>query len=201
MLSMTLKQLMTFAYDVESYRISASELPNEPYDVIAKIPGDAVNLPEDARWQQVHLMAQALLADRFKLAVHRDSEEMSVYRLTAAKGGLKLRELGPNRGDNVVVQRAPGHLSAEQMPMSQLVSISRGELKRPVIDEAGVKGVFNVALDWAPAARNAQRASEDADSRPSLFTAVEERLGLKLISGKSTIEVIVVDHAERASEN
>jgi uncharacterized protein (TIGR03435 family) len=76
--------------------------------------------------------------------------EMAVYKLAPAKGGSKLRELGPNPGDNVIVNRQAGHLSAEQMPMSQLVDILRGEPKRPVLDATGIKGVFDVKLDWAP---------------------------------------------------
>jgi uncharacterized protein (TIGR03435 family) len=209
MLSMTLKQLITFAYDMESYRIVGAGLPTDSYDVIARVPEGVAKLPDDARWDRIHTMTQALLADRFRLAVHRGTTEMSVYRLTVARGGLKIRELGPNPGENVVVKRRPGYLSAEQMPMSQLVSILRGELKRPVVDETGVKGVFDVTLIWTPedSARSAQR-SEDSPSAvadpgdgPSLLTAIEEQLGFELLWGKSTIDVITVDHAEKASEN
>jgi uncharacterized protein (TIGR03435 family) len=200
MLGMNLKQLMTFAYDVESYRIDASGLlPPESYDVIAKIPEDAARLPDEARWPRIHLMTQAMLAGRFKLSLHHGSKEMDVYRLVVAKGGSKIRELGPNPGDNVVVNRRQGHLSAEQMPMSQLIGILRGELKRPVLDETGIKGVFDVELDWRPA--NAQDATAAPDSRPSLFTVIGEKLGLKLAPAKSAIDVLVVDHAEKASEN
>jgi uncharacterized protein (TIGR03435 family) len=149
-------------------------------------------------------MTQTLLADRFKLTLHPATTEMSVYRLVIGKAGSKIKELGPNPGDNVFVKRQPGHLSAEQMPMSQLTGILRGELKRPVLDATGIEGVFDITLDWAPESTATERAANQADapdSRPSLFTAIEEQLGLKLEAGKSPIEVLVVDHAERASEN
>jgi uncharacterized protein (TIGR03435 family) len=88
--------------------------------------------------------------------------------------------------------------------MSQLTGILTGELKRPVLDETGIKGVFDVALDWTPesvaAARDASQP-DAPDGRPSLLAAVEEQPGLKLEAGKSLIKVLVVDHAERAPEN
>jgi len=200
MLGMNLKQLMTFAYDVESYRIDGSGvLPPESYDVIAKIPEDTVRLPDEARWARIRLMTRALLSSRFKLSLHLGSTEMAVYRLVVAKGGSKIRELGPNPGDNVVVNRRQGHLSAEQMPMSQFIGILRGELKRPVLDATGIRGVFDVELDWAPA--NVRDATATPDNRPSLFTVIGEKLGLKLVPAKTAIDVLVVDHAEKASEN
>ena len=94
--------------------------------------------------------------------------------------------------------------------MRQFIDILGGELKRPVLDATGVKGVFDIALDWAPQfpTQNPQRTAEAApnatdapDNRPSIFTAVEEQLGLKLEAGKSPIETLVVDRAESASEN
>jgi uncharacterized protein (TIGR03435 family) len=211
MLGMPLKQLIGFAYDVEGYRVSAQgSIPSEPYDVMAKVPDDAAKLPWESRWRQIHVMTQALLASRFKLTFHRAPTEMSVYSLMIGKGGSKIREVGPNPGDNVVVDRRPGHLSAQQMPMSQLVEILRGELRRPVLDLTGIKGVFDIKLDWAPEAREktppstAERPETSADTldmRPALSTAIEEQLGLKLQAGKSSIEVLVVDHAVRPSEN
>lgn len=144
-------------------------------------------------------MSHALLTDRFKLKLHRDTKDFAVYRLVVGKSGSKINELGPNPGDNVVVDRRPGHLSAEQMPMSQLANILKRQLGRPVLDMTGIKGVIDVKLDRAPDSR--ATAPEDApDGWPSLFTAVQEQPGLKLEAGKSSIETLVVDHAERASE-
>ena len=210
MLGMNLRQLMGFAYDVEGYRISAQgPAMTERYDVVAKVPDEVSGLSDKERWQRIHLMTRRLLAERFKLEFHRSSTEMPVYRLAVWKGGAKIKETGPNPGDNVVIDRSSGHLSAKSMPMSQLVSILTSELRRPVLDETGIQGVFDVALDWAPeslparpgAAAGATNLADAPDTRPSIFTAVEEQLGLRLEAGKSTMEVLVVDRAERASEN
>src|SRR5580658_8927335 len=106
MLGMNLQQLIGFAYDVEGYRVSAQgTIASEPYDVVAKLPDDAAKLPDEERWRRIHAMTQALLADRFKLTLHGAATEMSVYRLVIAKAGSKLKELGPNPGDNVFVIR------------------------------------------------------------------------------------------------
>jgi uncharacterized protein (TIGR03435 family) len=191
-----LKELIGFAYEVEGYRVSAQgPILSERYDVIAKIPEDVAKLPDEARWRQTRAMTQALLADRFKLTLHRATTEMSVYKLVLGKTGSKIRETGPSRNENVFVERRPGHLSAQDMPMSQLITILRGELKRPVLDGTDIKGIFDIKLDWAP------ESNPTDDTKPSLFTAIQEQLGLKLESVKTPIEVLVVDHAERAAEN
>jgi uncharacterized protein (TIGR03435 family) len=120
-----------------------------------------------------------------------------VYGLVVAKTGSKIRELGPNPGDNVVAEVRQGHLSAKQMPMSQLVEILGSQLDRPVLDRTGIRGVFDVTLDWAP--ENPQ--STALETKPSLPVALQEQLGLKLETQKGRVEVLVVDHAEKASEN
>lgn len=89
------------------------------------------------------------------------------------------------------------HLSAKQMPISQLVDILAGQLDRPVIDLTGIRGVFDVTLDWTP--ENAPAAA--VETKPPLSMALEDQLGLKLEARKTRVDVIVVDHAERSSEN
>ena len=195
MLGMSLKQLIDFGYGVRGYQVTGPDwIDSEKYDVVAKLPSEAAALPEEARWVAIHAITQALLAERFKLTLHRETKPLPVYALVVAKNGPKIRELGPDPGDNVKVNRSKGHLSAEQMPMSQLVSILASQLDRPVVDQTGIKGVFDVKLDWTP-------EPTALDSKPDLFIAVQEQLGLKLEATKSSIEMLVVDHAERASEN
>ena len=202
MLGMNVRELMGFAYDMEGFRISnQGQPPADAYDIFAKVPSDVAKLPDSQRWTQIHVMTQALLASRFKLVYHKGSEEKLVYTLGPAKGGVKIKELGPSRNENVMVDRRAGHLAAQEMPMSQLVSILRSELHRPVLDETGVKGIFNVALEWSPESTNPQTATDLTDTRPSLSEALEEKLGLKLVSGRKPIEVLIIDHVEKPSEN
>ena len=194
MIGTSLKQLIGFAYDVEGYRITAQgPIFSELYDVRAKIPEDVTRISDAERWARIHVMTQAMLASRFQLTLHRATTEMQVLALVAGKSGVKIKEIGPGPGENVIVNRHAGHLSAEQMPMSQLVSILRSELKQPVIDMTGIKGVFDVKLDWAP--------DQGDGNLPSLFTAIEEQLGLKLRAEKQPIEILIVDRAQRPSEN
>jgi uncharacterized protein (TIGR03435 family) len=81
--------------------------------------------------------------------------------------------------------------------MVQLIEILNDILKRPILDETGIKGIFDITLDWAP---DVDTPGAAADTRPSLFTAVQEQLGLKLESRRSSIPVLVVDRAEKPSE-
>jgi uncharacterized protein (TIGR03435 family) len=195
MLGMSLKQLIDFGYGVRGYQVTGPDwIDSERYDVIAKVPSDAAALPEEARWVAIHQMTQALLAERFKVTLHRETKPLPVYALVVAKNGPKIRELGPDPGDNVKVNRSKGHLSAEQMPMSQFVSILASQLDRPVVDQTGIKGVFDVKLDWTP-------EPTAVNDKPDLFIAVQEQLGLKLEATKSSIEMLVIDHVERPSEN
>lgn len=202
MLGLNVKELISFAYDVEGYKVSAQGISAaEAYDVNAKIPDDVANLSDDARWARLHLLTQAMLADRFKVVLHHATTEMSVYVLSAAKTGSKIHETGPSRNENVRLDRREGHLSAKDMPMSQLVAVLRGELRKPVLDQTGIKGIFDITLDWAPETPARSGAADPTDTRPSLFTAVQEQLGLRLEAIKSPVDVLVIDHAEKPSEN
>ena len=120
-------------------------------------------------------MTQALLAERFKLAVHRETRDMPVFALVPAKGGLKISQTGPPSSDWVRATVGRNSVSAKQMPMAQLLSILGGIVDRQVLDESGMGGVFDISLDW----------SDDPNSgKPSLFTALQEQAGLKLESKK-----------------
>ena len=198
MLNMSLKQLIEFAYDVKGYQVSATGwIEYDKYDAIAKVSEDEAKLPWEKKFALMRLMTRTLLADRFKLVLHRGSKELPVYALVVAKNGSKIRELGPNPGDNVKVDSRRGHLSAQQMPMSQLVEILGSQMDRPLLDMTGIQGIFDVTLDWSP--ENPDPSV--AETKPPLELALQDQLGLNLESRKSPIEVLVVDHADKASEN
>jgi uncharacterized protein (TIGR03435 family) len=146
-------------------------------------------------------MTQTLLADRFKLEVHRETREMPVYALVPAKGGLKLGEIGPPSNDWVRIQIGRGTLEAKQMPTAQLLSILGGIVHREVLDESGIKGVFDIKLDWSPDDITANAVTGVAAAKPSIFTAMQEQLGLKLESRKAPMQVVIIDRAERPSGN
>jgi uncharacterized protein (TIGR03435 family) len=198
MLNMSLKELISFAYDVKGYQLPATGwVESEKYDVIAKVSPEIAALPWEKKFALERVMTQALLAERFKLAVHREKKDLPVYGLAPVKSGSKIHQTGPNPGDNVNVDFRRGHISAKSMPMSQLVEILADQLDRPVLDLTGITGVFDISLDWAP-----ENADPNAiETKPPLPLALEDQLGLKLETRKGAVEVLVIDHAERAAAN
>ena len=201
MLNMTLKSIVAEAYGIKDHDVfGPAWIESERFEIIAKISPEVAKLPEEQRWKQILTMTQALLADRFKLEVHRETREMPVYALISAKSGLKLGLIGPASNDWVRARIGRGTLEAKEMPVAQLMSILGGIVGREVVDESGIRGVFDIKLDWAPDDVTANPSSGVAD-KPSIFTALQEQAGLKLESRKVPMEVVVVDRAERPSGN
>jgi uncharacterized protein (TIGR03435 family) len=173
------------AYDVKDYALSAPDwLDTERFDISAKPPSGT---PQN----QFEPMLQTLLADRFKLAVHRESKVMSAYALVAGKNGPKLHAVEAGGGSHR--NSDGGKLTAQKVSMPQLADFLARHLDRPVIDKTELAGVFDFELRWA----QDDSHSTDSASGPSIFTAVQEQLGLKLQSQKLPVEILVVDHAER----
>lgn len=169
------------------------------FDIVAKAPGDA---PLD----RVRLMLQALLTERFQLALHREQKDLSYLALLVGKKGPKLQQAVPDSdasGNKSLMGRIySNHIS--MITLAMLLSRFTGET---VLDMTGLKGTYDLKLDWTP--ENAPKpagssgtgadavSSIDGDSGPSLFAAVEQQLGLKLEVKKGPLEIIVIDHAER----
>jgi uncharacterized protein (TIGR03435 family) len=164
------------------------------FDIAAVAPGERAPSGEDVR-----LMLQTLLADRFQLKVHREKKETPVYALVIAKNGPKLKESAPDEESSV---RTGGVRTAEitlaNVTTERLaIQISSG-LDRPVVDKTGLKGHYDVKLNWIPEFAGPPPPGSDG---VSLFTALQEQLGLKLEPQKASIEILVIDHAEKPSEN
>jgi uncharacterized protein (TIGR03435 family) len=189
-----LTDCIMWAYGVELYQISGEDaLPNQHYDILAKA---ASPTPVS----QLRRMLQQLLAERFKLTLHRETKPLPVYELTIAKGGPKLPPANLDREDRHVVERLP-HVEDGSFvfPDSTLpefaakLSLLRG-MDRPVVDKTGISGFFNITLKTAAAALLQENG-------PSLFTLVPEQLGLKLVPAKAPIEILVIDHADNPTAN
>jgi uncharacterized protein (TIGR03435 family) len=210
----TLMNLIALAYDVADFRILAGPgwIDSDRYDVEAKTEGNP-GLDEKK------LMIQTLLADRFRLKIHRETKQLPIYMLTMAKGGIKMqpvkegscivREPGssiPAPGRKLtdycglVVSMGRGRLELGDAKMADLVTALTRLTGRTVVDETGIKGAFTVRLTFSPDIGVAADPSADA-AGPSIFTAVQEQLGLKLESSRGPVEALVIDHVERPSEN
>lgn len=190
--------LIAFAHGVHAAQVHGGPgwVDTEQYDVIAKAES------RDANPDQIKAMLRTLLADRFKLVVHREAKEMPVYTLVVGKNGSKMQEAkeGEKTFANVV---GPGHLVFTGMNMLGLVITLSNTLGNPIIDKTGLTGFYDFKLDWTnPLWQKPGKNSEQLnDSLPDLFGAVQDQLGLKLDAGKGPAEIVVIDRIERASEN
>jgi uncharacterized protein (TIGR03435 family) len=185
----TLKDLICWSYSMRSYEVfGPASLTEERYDIVAKATGPA---PDD----QLRLMARSLLAERFKLEAHMETRSIPAYEIVVGKNGARLHEVTPD-GTARVTPGARG-ISAKQVSMGRFAELLSNKLDRPVVDKTGLTGVFDISLQWTP---DAGTAPAD-DPGPSVFTAIQEQLGLKLEAHKDTIPTLVIDHVEKPSEN
>jgi uncharacterized protein (TIGR03435 family) len=202
----TLKLMIAAAYNLNSREISGGPewVESDHYDIVAVTPGEV----RPTRDEQM-AMLRNLLADRFKLAFHRERKEFSIYELEVAKGGPKLKPstAAPDEPAQLISTVYPQRmvLPARNATMSDLASLmQRAMLDRPVVDKTGLTGRYNFDLEWAPDETQfggeVPTASADAPSAP-LFSAIQQQLGLKLEATRGPVEALVVDNAERPSEN
>jgi uncharacterized protein (TIGR03435 family) len=221
LIGVSLKQMIAFAYNVRESQISGGPgwLNSERFDIIAKSPrsespSDPRQMNADQRKvleNQLRERTQALLEERFQLRIDRETKELPVYALTVGKNGHKLKQseaVGPGVRQHLSVGR--GHLSANGVPLESLANGLANLVGRPVLDETGLPGNFDFTLEWTPdggslgppppGARPEASAPSDL-SGPSIFTAVQEQLGLKLESKKGAVDVIVIGRAEKPSAN
>jgi uncharacterized protein (TIGR03435 family) len=191
MRNVTLNSCMKWAYGVQDYQISGPGwTAEERYDIAAKAEAPALD-------DQLKLMLQTLLAERFKLTFHRQSKEFSVLALTVAKGGPKFHE-SEGEGESSF-QTGKASATAKRVAMPQFAEQLSGPLRMPVLDMTGLKGRYDFMVDLLPYAP--ERPDSPVDIIAIVITALQEQLGLKVESRKSPIEVLVVDRAERPSEN
>jgi uncharacterized protein (TIGR03435 family) len=212
----TLKTLIAYqGYSVPASRILGGPkwLETQRFDMDAKMDEEAATrllaLPPEERRKQTLAMFQKFLADRFKLAVHWESRELPVYALVLSKKGSALRKTTEPEGQTGS-SAGNGTLKTTGQTLPQLAdTLTRElarELGRPVIDKTGVTGRYDFELKWTPAEGERPLADEKgmdgiADAGTSIFTAMQEQMGLKLESAKSAVPVLVIDHAEMPAEN
>jgi uncharacterized protein (TIGR03435 family) len=195
--NVTLKRCVRGAYDIEESQIVGGPkwVNEDRYYIEAKAGVPAGD-------HDLMLMLQTLLAERFKLVFHREQKAVSGYRLVLGKRGLKAKAAAPNRGSSGNSRR--GQIDAEGYTMAQFAMKLSQALREPVLDATGVRGKFDLALEWTPddmATKPGDQRTGNAPDAPTIFTAIQEQLGLKLESGKILAGVLVIDSAEKPSEN
>jgi len=223
--NITARMLIANAYDVKEDQVTGGPawVASTGYDIDAKVTAfgspDVHQLTSDQRRQ----MLQSLLADRFQLAVHTETKQAPIYELTIAKGGPKLKPSdtsaapaapppgaglhgnpgdGPPRG-GMMRMSGPGNLNATAMSMPQFVEMLSRQLHTTIVDKTGLTGSYDLSLAWTPDDMPASPAGAETPdpSGPSIFTALQEQLGLKLSSTRGPVKTIVIDHITPPTEN
>jgi uncharacterized protein (TIGR03435 family) len=207
--NVTLANVLQYeAYDLPASRILGGPkwLNSERFDIEAKLDPAAWDriyaLPPAERRQQMEALFQRLLQDRFKLAAHWETRDLPVYAMVIAKKGPALQPSKEPEGQTGVSQRN-GLLTVKGETLAQLADTLTQDLSqeigRVVVDQTATPGRYDFVLNFTPAT---DKALPDADDTgPSIFTAIQEQLGLKLESTKAPVTVLIVDHAEMPSEN
>lgn len=199
----TLKSLIALAYDLNPETISGGPpwMGTVHFNIEAVTPGDA----KPDRLEQMQML-RALLVERFSLKFHRQEKEFSIYELTVAKGGSKLKPAAdPDASPQLIGVVYPGKIEvpAKSVTMDDFVAmLQRATLDRPTVNKTGLTGKFDFTLDWAP--DESQYGGEvgkapDEAPMPPLFTAVQEQLGLKLTPTRGMVNAMIVDSAEKPS--
>jgi len=237
--NVTVKFLLEEAYGVKDSQLSGTPgwLDSEHYDIEAKAEDAAVErertLAPEQRHEQVMLMLQSMLADRFKLALHHETKALPVYALVVAKSGAKLHETPAAPADSAppeplgkpgsgpaprgsIMMKGRGNLEVNGIALSLFADALSRQLGLLVVDQTGLKGEYDFTLKWTPddgqgqmfrgagdpgTGQPAASAPTSDSSGPSIFTALQEQLGLKLESQKAPVDTLVIDHVERPSEN
>ncbi len=194
---LTLLSLIEDAYAMGRFQISGGPnwLTTARFDVEAKASGSA-----PLTWERARPMLQTMLANRFQLRVQRATREVPCYDLVAAKGGPKLKENtdpGPPGGVATSADANGGHMRADSGTMARLVRNLAVPAGRPVVDKTVLVGKYHITLDYAA------DSSPDAvnGSIPTLFTALQDQLGLKLEPSRTTQDTLVIESVERPSGN
>jgi bla regulator protein BlaR1 len=180
------RDLIARAYSLKPYQIAGPDwLDQEYYDIAAKST-------ERVSDSEQRSMLQSMLASRFQLTAHIETRELPGYDLVVQKDGLKIHASAAD-GPGPRIYPNPTGIRGTGISMARLADLLTAKTDRPVLDKTGLPGVFDLDLKWA--------ADSDPEPGPSLFTAVQEQLGLKLQASKSPVEALVIDHIGRPSKN
>jgi uncharacterized protein (TIGR03435 family) len=229
--NISLTRLMDAAYSVREFQILGGPnwIRTDRWNIEAKAPEGSIPppsaQPDPATINPMTLMLQSLIEDRFQLKMHRDTRELPVYELVIASGGPKIKisedqgpvrppepGVSPQRGGPMPrgsARLGRGDFEANGVPFGTLITALSQALDRVVIDKTSFKGRYDIKLQWTPEIEQGpglpggpESSAPRVDAQgPSIFTALQEQLGLRLESSKGPVEVIVIDSVQKPSEN
>jgi uncharacterized protein (TIGR03435 family) len=199
----TIAELIEEAYDLKDYQVTLAEPHARPmmydafYNIAAKAEGDGTPTKDEFRQ-----MLQTLLGQRFNLKFHRETKEMPVYALVVGKNGPKFKESAPDAAFSGYfgVNGRNQNMTLVKVTMEFLADHISGNfgMDRPILNETGLTGTYDIKFEATPEFRIARGSEPGAIS---VFTAVQEQLGLKLQPTKGPVKILVIDHVEKPSEN
>jgi len=192
MRNVSLKTAIRWGYHVMDYQVSGPDwLGYERFDIVAKAAGPA---PEN----ELRPMLQALLAERFKLALHKETKELPAYVLLVAKGGIKFHE-SKEEGELALEPPDKNHMTVnvKRLPASQFIEVLSNALRAPVINNTGLEGRYDATIDIGKYMADVAPKDVPFDPIPIIVTGLQEELGLKLESKKMPLDLLIVDHAEK----
>ena len=190
----TLRDLIREAWDVRDYQISGPDwLSTERFDVVARFAAGATE-------KQLEAMKQSLLTDRFSLTLHTETRNLPVYGIVIAKGGVRFQPAKPDAPSRNLMNGGHGSydMRATRKSMPDLAEALSHFAGRPVRDRTGLTGTYDYTLQWMR--EDAQSGANEAGLKllPTLSIAMEEQLGLRLEPRSAPIDMLVIDHAEKA---
>ena len=182
-----LTMLINWAFNLDDGRLVGAPTGAEGarFDIVAKAP------VENPAPGQMQLMMQTLLAERFKLLVHRERRDLTSYELVTDARGPKIQvsTSAEPPGPNPFRMSVSGNLTGTRVTADMLAKVLASQTGRPVENRTGLTGAFDFSLQWRPE----ERAAVD-DDRASLFTALREQLGFRLVARRAPVDVVVIDH-------
>ncbi len=203
--NLALRDLIQFAYGVPDSQIMGGPdwITSVMFDIDAKsdpsVDLQLRALPIEQARRVKQLMVQALLADRFALRVHQETRQLPVYALVLAKDGPDFK---PSKIDGTTIDtgRSHLHIAGSDDTIAILARELAQLLGRPVLNQTGLTGRYDLSLRWTPDDAVAP-ASASPEASPDIFTAIQEQLGLKLESTKGPVPVLVIDSVQKPSPN
>jgi uncharacterized protein (TIGR03435 family) len=193
----SLKSLISWAFGVRDYQLEGPDwLGSQRFDISAKFPEALPSGPENREQYNAAFrsMMQKMLQDRFHLTVHHTTKPSAVYGLVVGKNGVKFKEvpLGASHSSS-----RNTHYTGQSIAMDQFATFLSMRMELPVLNATGLKGYYDLTLDWVPESHSNKPETGAAPEGPTLADAVADQLGLKLEHRKAPIDMLVVDNVDK----
>jgi uncharacterized protein (TIGR03435 family) len=199
LMGVPMQALIQYAFRAPRYQLSGGPkwLDSDKYDVVATMPANTV-------YATRRLMMQDLLRERFHLITHREKKELPVYALMQSRNGprFQVEKREKRDGDGRIGGGGPGRIGGIKVSAFDVAEVLSDYLDRPVLDATGIDGLFDFKLIWTP--DETPRELNPAEQHPpvdpngaSIFAAISEQLGLRLVPQKGSVDMLVIDHVDR----